>query len=283
MAEQRHIECRMARRIGRQRRRWRACYLPAAACGAGHRFGSRAEQQCHHSALPGGKRQSARCGEVENGSFADRLDDHRANRAASRDVGPGPEGGNGIGRIDQEQHIRRDAEFGQSMTIWLSAEPGFRLPHPEYGSGPVGAPCDQQREGRGACGIGKLGGINFVQRGFGESPSKTQVQWLRAKSDRPGIDAVRPRAREAGAQQRLGRLYVHDLFYHASYGQGQYRDSKFGMVTAPRRSSHWRFRRLRTSSGGRSGSVAHEAHGPASPSAWRRWRRADGRARWHRR
>ena len=50
-------------------------------------------------------------------------------------------------------------------------------------------------------------------------------------------------------------------------------------TTAPRRSSHWRCRRLRTWSAGQSACRGRGAHGPASPSAWCRWRPADGRAR----
>ena len=189
MAEQRHIERRGTRRVGGQRRRRRACHLPPAMGGAGHWLDPRAQQQCHHPALSGGKRQPARGGEVEGGCLADRLDDHRTDCTASRDVGPGPEGGNGIGRFDQEQDIRRDAQSGQTMAIWSSAKPGFRFPHPEYGLSPIGTACEEQGKGHGTrCIAGD--GINFMQRRSNEAAAQPLIQRLRPKGNLPGMDSA---------------------------------------------------------------------------------------------
>lgn len=180
MAEQCHIECRESRRIGRQRRRRRSCHLPAAVRGARYRLGPGAQQQGHHSALSGGKRQPARRGEVEGRGLAGRLDDDRSNRTAAGDISPRSEGCNAIRRVDQEQSARRDSQLGQAMPVRSRAKSGFRLPYPENGFVPVAAPRQQQGKGGRARRIWRSG-IHLVESRPDQSSPQSVVQCGRPK------------------------------------------------------------------------------------------------------
>jgi hypothetical protein len=70
-----------------------------------------------------------------------------------------------------------------------------------------------------------------MQRSLGKATSKPRIQCFHAKGDQPGIDTAGLHTRsQPGPHQRLGGLTVHDLFYHALYGQGQHLDSLGGAL-----------------------------------------------------
>lgn len=174
--------------------------------GARYRLGSRPQHQGRHASLPSGKREPSRRGEVEGRGFADRLDDYRADRAASRDVGPGPENGNAIRGIDQDQGIGRDPQFDQAMSIGPSIDAGAGLlPHPKDRPSLPGTPSQEQREGRGARCIGGGAGINLMQRCSDESAAQSRIQRFRTKRNLRAVDPIGLPARlKPGSHKRLG-------------------------------------------------------------------------------
>ena len=99
---------------------------------------------------------------------------------------------------------------------------GLLLTDPENRLCLAGAPGQEQGEGRGArCVTGNS--INFMQRRSDEAAAQPLIQSVRAKCDALGMDSAI--GFQPASHQRLGQHNVHDLFYHISGREGQYRDS----------------------------------------------------------
>ena len=115
------------------------------------------------------------------------------------------------------------------------------------------------------------------KRLFGPTPRREPSSWWRAR--------YRAQAFSSPATSRMARFWSalsplkssarSSLLGRTGRGKSARRGS--------RRSSHWRCRRLRTSSEVRNASPSPSAHGQAWPSAWCPRRRAGGRARSRRR
>jgi hypothetical protein len=132
MAQQRHIESGIARRIGFQRARRQRRDLPAGAGGARGRARHRAQQHDRDARAFGRERKAPARGQIEQTRLAPGFDQHGAQRRAACRLGPGPQHALRIPHPHQQDARGIEAELRQARRV-QAASLGIEdiLPDPE--------------------------------------------------------------------------------------------------------------------------------------------------------
>lgn len=204
MAQQIEPKYRQPRGIAGQPKRRCRRNLPAAERGAGGRF-AMAQRQHRHPRSHRRQRQPPRRRQVKRRRPAMGRQDNCRHPGARHCIGAGTQKLQCVGRLDQQQPRRIDAEFNEPQSVKPAALASRTvLPHPDNGSRPAIAQRQQQPERRHRRGIGGRPSIEFVKACRRQPAAQPGIDRRGAKAD-PHFRRSHGERRRRRQQGRKGR------------------------------------------------------------------------------